>query len=95
LSTLLLNDGTELILATQNKDSIKVFSKTNHISNSRPEVIAVSASANAATITLTNGKKRKHEFYYGNGYLSSSSRSIVKGNSIKDISIINDYPVIK
>ncbi|HEX6226437.1 MAG TPA: VCBS repeat-containing protein [Chryseolinea sp.] len=86
LSTLMLNDGTELILATQNKDSIKVFAKRQPKSE-RQELVPANATANSAVITLTNGKKRRHEFYYGNGYLSSSSRTIRKGKSIKEISI--------
>ena len=86
LSTLMLSDGTELILATQNKDSIKVFAKRQPKSE-RQELVPANATANSAVITLTNGKKRRHEFYYGNGYLSSSSRTIRKGKSIKEISI--------
>jgi enediyne biosynthesis protein E4 len=38
---------------------------------------------------LSNGKKRKEEFYQGSGYLSSSGRTIVKGPSIEKIKISN------
>lgn len=87
LSTLFLNDGTELIISTQNRDSVKVFFKPGHSMNKGYDLIPVNALINSAIVTLSDGRKRKHEFYYGNGYLSSSSRAIVKGKNIKDISI--------
>ncbi len=86
LATLFLSDGTELVLATQNKDSLKVFTRPFQ-RNSKEDLIQPDAAANSAVITLVNGKRRKHEFYHGNGYLSSSSRTMLKGKSIKVVSV--------
>ena len=74
LAQLTFKNGDQLFIATQNRDSIKVFRKfgVTPIVN-EPKVI-VGPLSNSAIIELTNGKKRKHEFYHGSGYLSSSSR---------------------
>ena len=87
MSTLMLNDGTELILATQNRDSVKVFSRADGVMTKGYPVVRAQPLTNSALITLSGGKKRKHEFYYGNGYLSSSSRAILKSKSVQDISM--------
>ncbi|MEO0469058.1 MAG: VCBS repeat-containing protein [Bacteroidota bacterium] len=70
----------ELLLAGQNQDSLKVFSRMIDESNSfKP--------ANHETrreIQLTSGKKRKVEFYHGQSFLGQSSRRFMlpKGATI-------------
>jgi enediyne biosynthesis protein E4 len=61
----------DIYLATQNRDSLKAFSKVNKSSNSifKPNDLDVYAD-----ILYTNGKKQRIEFYYGSGYLSQSTR---------------------
>jgi len=39
--------------------------------------IVVPANINYALLTLKNGKTRKQEFYYGEGYLSQRSRKLI------------------
>ena len=68
----LLDEKFELIIATQNKDSILVFEKIN-LSDA---VISVDKLETSALLEFNNGVKRKLEFYYGSGYLSQSSRNI-------------------
>jgi len=66
------HSGNTVILTTQNKDSLISHSyiiKNNH-------KILDPKSAVWAEILLKNGKTRKQEFYYGNSYLSQSSRKI-------------------
>ena len=78
------SDGKELLLVTQNRDSLKVFTRPGNTTN---EVVALKPDTEYAIIELANGKKRKEEFYIGNGYLSSSSRVIVKNGSISNVTI--------
>lgn len=61
--------GNELIVATQNKDSLVVHA---HLVDN-PNKIIDPKGASSAEIKLKNGKIRKHEFYYGSSYLSQSS----------------------
>ncbi len=62
----------EVILTTQNKDSLVAHSYL--IDNNRK--IIDPKGAFRADIKLKNGKIRKHEFYYGSSYLSQSSRKM-------------------
>jgi enediyne biosynthesis protein E4 len=87
LSLITLSNGNELFLVTQNRDSLKVFGKRDGSSTEGSPNVTVNFLTNSAIITLKNGKKRKHEFYYGSGYLSSSSRKLAKKNSIEKITL--------
>jgi hypothetical protein len=40
-----------------------------------------------AVITDTKGRKSKHEFYYGSGYLSQSSRTLSLPNNVQSVMI--------
>ena len=62
----------ELFLATVNNDSLKVFKNTMESSN----VSRVPPSVKSASIILENGKRRKQEFYLGEGYLSQSPKQL-------------------
>jgi hypothetical protein len=87
LTNLTLGNGQQLILATQNRDSLKVFSKQDKLALSKEDLVPAKALSNTAIIELKNGKKRKHEFYYGSGYLSSSSRTIIIDKSIAAVTV--------
>jgi hypothetical protein len=52
--------------------------------------MSVDALSNSMVIELTNGKKRKHEFYYGSGYLSSSSRKPDANQIISGLTLLNE-----
>ena len=67
------NEGRELILTTQNKDSL-----ITHIYNSDIQITTIDPeNAQWAEIKLKNGKTRKHEFQYGSSFLSQSSRKLI------------------
>jgi enediyne biosynthesis protein E4 len=89
LSSLILGSGQQLFLATQNRDSLKVFSSHNSSEIPEENIVRANRLTKSAIVELKNGKKRKHEFYYGSGYLSSSSRTIIKDNTISNI-IVKD-----
>jgi hypothetical protein len=88
LARLTLVNGSSLFIATQNRDSLKVYMRTDR--KPAGKVTSVDALCNSALIELTNGKKRKHEFYYGSGYLSSSSRTPGANQSISRIIPLNE-----
>lgn len=72
IASLVDNNGNELILTTQNKDSL-----VTHMRSSASILKTIDPKdALFAEIKLKNGKTRKHEFYYGSSYLSQSSRKL-------------------
>ena len=60
-----------LVLATQNNDDLKVYKVAT-----KGKTIKVDAKTMYGIISLSNGKKRKVEFYNGEGYLSQSSKTV-------------------
>jgi hypothetical protein len=90
LAQLTLGNGDQIFIATQNRDSIKIFrrSATTPVNTT---TVKISPTSNSATVELVNGKKRKHEFYHGSGYLSSSSLQPARGNSIVRIVVAEDF----
>ena len=81
----MLGNGKQLFLVTQNRDSLKVFSRAGDKSIVQEDIVSPNSLTDFAIIALKNGKKRKHEFYYGSGYLSSSSRTLAKDASMSTI----------
>ena len=68
----------ELILATQHRGPLKVFSKPG-VSGI---TIRLEPAETKAVITLKNGQKRTQEFYWGCGYLSQQSRTLLLSDDI-------------
>ncbi|MDN3493534.1 VCBS repeat-containing protein [Winogradskyella bathintestinalis] len=62
----------DLLMASQNKGSLRIFSQKNTTIKN----IRIPDKTTHAFITNRDGEKRKVEFYYGEGYLSQSSRTI-------------------
>ena len=77
-------EGDELYLVSQNKDSLLLFRKTADHS-----VLSVPSNAAWAEITLKNGARRRHEFYYGSSYLSQSSRSLTLSPEISKVKVFD------
>jgi enediyne biosynthesis protein E4 len=74
----------DLLVATQNKDSVKVFLQQGDQWTNR---ILPSPLDTFAELVFENGKKQRIEFYYGAGYLSQSTRSIRIPDHVKSITI--------
>ena len=73
-----------LLAASQNKGPIKIFnSKVQH------KIVSILPNDKFCIYTLTNGKKRREEFYKGHSFLSQSSAFILLNNSISSVEIIN------
>ncbi len=77
--------GEQLFIASQNRGPLKIF--TTGIKN---KTIDLKESDVSALIQLKNGKTRKQEFYFGTGFLSQSSRSVLMDDAIVKVIITND-----
>lgn len=85
LAMLRMSDTKTLLLASQNNDSLQVLLKEN-----LPTRILKAAPTDFyAIITNSKGRKSKHEFYYGSGYLSQSSRSLPLPNNAQSVVIVD------
>ncbi len=80
----------DLLLATENQDSLKVFRENVKNDNVTPKWINLNANDFCADITYSDSKKRHEEFYYGSAFLSQSSRKMrIDKNTVKII--ITDF----
>jgi len=75
----------QIIIASQNKSALKIFSI-----ESTTKSIALNPDDRYAIIELKNGATRREEFYYGAGFLSQSSRTIVIDETIEGITIFSN-----
>ncbi len=82
---IILANGQSLILVGNNSDEIKSFDVPSF-----SKYIYTNSLDAFADITLTDGRKYRHEFQYGAAYLSNSSRSLKLSSKIAAITI-TDY----
>jgi hypothetical protein len=80
--------GKELLIATQNLDSLCIFIGGNDSVNQH--FFHPAPYDSWAVLEHKNTKKEKVEFYYGSGYLSQSTRSIVIPQSVTGV-VVYDY----
>jgi enediyne biosynthesis protein E4 len=64
--------GKKLWLVTNNNDSLQVFEQ----GQTQSFLVQPEWNDAYAEIVFTSGKRRRHEFYFGNGYLSQGSRNL-------------------
>jgi hypothetical protein len=76
-------DNNYLLAASQNRGPLKIFSRKNEAE----ELIPLLSTDKTILITLSNGKRRKEELYFGNSFLSQSGRFFEINNNIKAIEI--------
>ena len=81
----LLVNNKPVLAASQNSGQLKLFQSKM----GGDKIIILNNDDISATLTLTNGKKRKEEFNYGSTFLSQSSRWIQLNSFIKSIEITN------
>jgi hypothetical protein len=72
-----------LLAATQNKGPLKVFAGKNNAQ----KLIPLQPNDREVFITLANGKKRKEELYYGNSFLSQSSRFVTANDKVISVQV--------
>lgn len=81
--------GNEIILTTQNKDSLVSHTYKR---SSECEIIDPK-NARFAELRLNNGKIRKTEFYYGTSFLSQSSRKLIIPKYVKDVVLQKPFEI--
>jgi hypothetical protein len=86
LATIHTARNEDLLVATQNQDSLVVFVRNGV----RPIWIDLLPGDFCADITYTGGTKRHTEFYYGSTYLSQSSRKLCLGKGVSRV-VITDF----
>jgi hypothetical protein len=89
LSTVHLADGENVLIASQNQDSLKVFINKRKPANAN-NWIKVQKDDAFVDIEYKGNKKRRIEFYYGSTFLSQSSRGFQVANDVVKI-IITDF----
>ncbi len=89
LATLHTAKNEDILLATQNQDSLKVFSKGALYKRNITKWINLKADDFSAEIQYKDGSKRRIEFQYGDTYLSQSSRKWAVEKNVKKITVTN------
>ena len=79
----------DVLIATQNQDSLLVYATTPNVESVDAKWINLKPDDFSADITYKNGKKRRVEFYYGSTYLSQSSRKFPIEKEAVKITVTN------
>ncbi len=74
-----------LYIATQNKNTLRIFSKNSPVV--KEKVMDVGAMDSRAELIYGDGRRHLIEFYYGSGYLSQSSRKLHIPSQVREIII--------
>ena len=88
LATLHSADNSDLLIATQNQDSLLVFEQAAP-SDKHKKWVTLAPGDFSATLLYKNGTRRKMEFYHGAGYLSQSSRKIAIDSNVLKMVIMS------
>jgi len=78
----IISGNRELIMATQNRDSVRIFSIPGA---AEQKVVRVSPSETFAVITLEDGSTFRKEFRHGSTFVTQDSRSIVFDPQFREI----------
>jgi enediyne biosynthesis protein E4 len=84
------NNTQELLLATQFKDDLKVFSPKKTVK----KLIKLQNNEVKAVILLKNGQKRLVEFPWGHSFMSQESRTIGLDETMQNITFFNRQSVV-
>ena len=82
--------GQDILVATQNQDSVLVYNKTSGAAKEDQTWMNLNQNDFYADIFYKGKKERRIEFYHGGTYLSQSSRGLVTGKDVKKV-VITDY----
>jgi hypothetical protein len=84
LSLLKSANGNLLLAASQNKGPLKLFKH-----NFPVKFLPTRPDDQVLMLHLTSGKQRRAELYFGQGFLSQSSRQFPLGPAVRQVEIIN------
>ncbi|MDO1450482.1 FG-GAP-like repeat-containing protein [Rhodocytophaga aerolata] len=91
MAQLPLGNGNILVLSAQNSGRLKShILRQIEINRSPSRTITLAPLDAYIEFTLANGKKQRHEGYYGSTYLSHSSRMLSVPDQVKEVTI-TDY----
>jgi len=76
----------EIFIATQNRDSLRVFAKENQ--SDTYKVVTINSTEYKGAYVFEDGHIVSAEFYYGSGYLSQSSRKLKIPKGVKEVVLI-------
>ena len=79
----------DLLLATQNQDKLLVYAKNSDPGRKSQKWINLKPDDFCAEIVYKGNRKRRMEFYYGDTYLSQSSRRLALDKDILKVVITN------
>ena len=77
----------DIYIATQNQDSVMVYARSNN--NKKSKWINLQTEDFSADVLYKDGHKKHVEFYYGNTYLSQSSRKFELTEDVNKVIITN------
>lgn len=78
--------GKELILASQHRDSLKVFS---YQESQNREFVPLQANEVKAVYHLKNGQKQVKEFYWGDSFMSQGARYVATSDQVRSIELLD------
>jgi hypothetical protein len=81
-----MENGNDLVLATQNRDDMRVFAPNN---KEKSTLIRCTPNEVKAKITLRNGQTRLQELYWGQGFLSQQQRALIMDNTVEKMEILD------
>jgi hypothetical protein len=76
--------GGYLVAASQHQDALQLYRLKRKV-----DVVRANPDDVSATINWKNGRSRKEELYYGNSFLSQSSRFILADSNVESVTIEN------
>jgi enediyne biosynthesis protein E4 len=83
-------DGKPLHIAAQNRDSLVCFTISIHNGNgTSPRFVSLPSQAAYGIEELTNGAKRKREYYWGSTFGAQDSRKIEPTPDLRNITIFD------
>ena len=86
LAGIITAGGDQLLLATQNQDSLKVFAHRNK-GLGKKRFIPLHPDDFYADIVFKDKSRRRIEWYYGSGFLSQSSRTLQITDNVSAVTI--------
>jgi ASPIC and UnbV/FG-GAP-like repeat/FG-GAP repeat len=84
LVKLVSSSGDYLVAASQHEDALKLFQLKRKV-----KTVKINPDDVSAMIKCKDNKNRKEEFYYGNSFLSQSSRFILVDSNVQSVTIRN------
>lgn len=86
LTQLVSSSNKELILAAQNRDSLRVFTLNQ---SPQKQFVALRPDEVKAICSFKNGQKRLDEFYWGSGFMAQKGRYVVKTDDVQKIELLD------